>query len=242
MIGLGTIINVAAVIVGGLLGLVFGKLLKENVQESLIKAMGIAVIFLGIGGCMEKMLTAGADGIISTGGSMMMILSLMLGTVVGEILGLEHQIERFGSWLKVKTGSSGEKRFIEGFVTTSLTICIGAMAIIGAIEDGINGNYSILAAKAVLDCVVVLLLTSSLGKGCIFAAIPVAILQGLVTILARVIEPVMTEAALNNLSYVGNILICCVGINLVWNLKLRVANMLPSIVFAVIAAFIPFFG
>ena len=131
-----------------------------------------------------------------------------------------------------------EANFVDAFVTASLTVCIGAMAIVGAIQDGIFGDYSILATKAVLDLIIILVMTGALGKGCAFSAIPVAILQGTVTLLARFIKPIMTEPALANLSMVGSILIFCVGVNLVWGKKVRVANLLPAIVIAVIMAFV----
>ena len=127
---------------------------------------------------------------------------------------------------------------MDGFVSASLTVSIGAMAIVGSIQDGIAGDHSTLALKAVLDMVIVCVMSASLGKGCIFAAIPVGVLQGTVTLLARAIQPVMTEKALSNLSLTGSILIFCVGINLLWEKKLKVANMLPSIVIAVVFAFV----
>ena len=127
---------------------------------------------------------------------------------------------------------------MDAFVTASLTVCIGAMAIVGSIQDGILGDYSILAAKAVLDLIIILVMTCSMGKGCIFSAIPVAVFQGSITALAGLIRPLMTEAALGNLSMIGSILIFCVGVNLVWGKKLKVANMLPAVVFAVAAAFL----
>ena len=128
---------------------------------------------------------------------------------------------------------------MEAFVTASLTVCIGAMAIVGSIEDGITGDYSILATKAVLDFIIIMVMSCSMGRGAIFSAIPVAILQGSITVLAGLLRPVMTVGALANLSMVGNVLIFCVGINLIWDKKVRVANLLPSIVAAVIAAFLP---
>ena len=124
-------------------------------------------------------------------------------------------------------------------MTASLTVCIGAMAIVGSIEDGITGDYSILATKAVLDFIIIMVMSCSMGRGAVFSAIPVAILQGSITVLAGLIRPVMTQPALNNLSMVGNVLIFCVGVNLVWGKKVRVANLLPAIVIAVIAAFLP---
>jgi uncharacterized membrane protein YqgA involved in biofilm formation len=127
--------------------------------------------------------------------------------------------------------------FVDGFVTASLTVCIGAMAIVGAIQDGLTGDYATLLTKAILDCIIICVMTASMGKGCMFSAIPVALLQGFVTLLATQIAPLMTQAALGNLSLVGNVLIFCVGVNLLWGKKIKVANLLPAIVFAVLAAF-----
>ena len=235
MFGLGTLINAAAIVAGGLLGGLFGKLLQERHQDALSKACGICVLFIGIAGAMEKMLTV-TDGALVGGGSLLVIASLAIGSLLGEILNIEDKIERFGCWLKEKTGNSRDARFVEGFVTASLTVCIGAMAVVGAIEDGLLGDISILVTKSVLDLIIVMVMTCSMGKGCAFSAIPVAIFQGSVTALSWLIKPLMTDLALANLSMVGSILIFCVGVNLVWGKKIRVANLLPSIVIAVIAA------
>lgn len=237
MFGLGTIINVTAIVAAGIVGKLFGKLLVERCQQTLSQACGICVLFLGIAGAMEGMLTVNNNQVTS-GGTMLIVASLALGALLGELLNLEDKIEHFGEWLKLKTGNAKEKSFVEGFVTASLTVSIGAMAIVGAIEDGIMGDISILVTKSILDFIIILVMTCSMGKGCAFSAIPVAILQGSVTALARLINPIMTEEALANLSLVGSILIFCVGINLVWGKKVRVANLLPSIVVAVGMAFI----
>ena len=168
---------------------------------------------------------------------MMMLLSLTIGAILGEWIDLEKRLEQFGDWLKRKTGNSGDTTFIDAFVTASLTVCIGAMAIVGAIQDGMAGDISILAAKSVLDLVIICVMTASMGKGSLFSFVPVGILQGSVTALSVVLKPIMTEAALSNLSYVGSVLIFCVGLNLVWGKKVKVANMLPAVVIAVIWAF-----
>lgn len=237
MIGLGTIINTLAIVVGGICGLIFGRFFKESVQDSLCKACGVSTLFLGISGALEGMLTV--EGTKVTGGGAMLIIGcIALGSLIGELLNLEDGIEHFGQWLKIKTGNARDARFVDAFVTASLTVCIGAMAIVGSIQDGIQGDYSILAAKAVLDFIIVLVMTCSMGKGCIFSAIPVALFQGSITALAGLIKPLMTDAALANLSMIGSILIFCVGVNLVWGKKLRVANMLPAVVLAVAAAFL----
>lgn len=237
MIGLGTIINTAAIILGGLAGGVFGKRLTERYQDTLMKACGLCVVFLGIAGALEKMFVI-TEGKVSSTGTMMMIASFAIGALIGEWLNIEYHMNRFGEWLKVKSGNSKDKIFVDAFVTASLTVCVGAMAIVGSIQDGILGDYNTLLMKAILDFVIICVMTASMGKGCAFAAIPVAIFQGSITLLARGIEPIMTETALNNLSLVGSMLIFCVGVNLIWDKKFKVANMLPAIVIAVAWAFI----
>lgn len=237
MLGLGTIINCAGILLGGFFGLFAGRCGHPERQEALQKACGIAVLFIGISGAMAGMLQVGGSA-LSSGKAMLVALSLALGTVLGELLSLEAWFARLGKWLRDKTGSSGDPRFIDAFVTASLTVCIGAMSIVGAIQDGVSRDYSTLAVKAVLDCVIIAVMTASLGKGCIFSAIPVGILQGSVTLLARLLQPVFTDAALSNLSLVGSVLVFCVGLNLVWGKKIRVANLLPSLLIAVIWAFL----
>lgn len=239
MFGLGTLINVIAILIGGLLGALFGKLLTERHQDTLSKVCGVCVLFIGIAGALEGMLSV-ADNSIVSGGSLLIIGCLAIGGLIGELMNIEGLFERFGVWLKVKTGNSRDRGFVEGFVTASLTVCIGAMAVVGAIQDGLLGDHAILTTKAILDLIIIMVMTCSLGKGCIFSAIPVGIFQGSITALAVLIKPLMTDAALGNLSTIGSILIFCVGVNLVWGKKIRVANLLPAIVIAVIAAFLPF--
>ena len=238
MIGLGTIINSAAIVVGGVVGHFTGKLFKQDQQSALNKACGISVLFIGIAGAMQGMMSIDGGRIIS-GRSMLVVLCLAIGTIIGELIGIEKAFERFGEWLKRKTGNSGDKQFVNAFVTASLTVCIGAMAIVGAIQDGIRSDYSTLAVKAVLDFIIIAVMTSSLGKGCAFSAIPVFIFEGLITLLARLVAPVMTDQAVAYLSMIGSILIFCVGVNLVWDKMIRVANMLPAVILAVVAAYIP---
>lgn len=238
MPGMGTIINTAAILAGGLFGSLFGRFLSENAQDTLTKVCGVSTLFIALSGALEKMLTVENGGIVS-GGTMLIIGCLAIGAFVGELLNIEDAFERFGQWLKVRTGNARDKGFVDAFVTASLTVCIGAMAIVGSIQDGIAGDYSILATKAILDLIIIMVMTCSMGRGCVFSAIPVAMLQGSITALAGLVKPLMTDAALANLSLVGNVLIFCVGINLVWGKKIRVANLLPAVVVAVIAAFLP---
>lgn len=238
MMGIGTIINTAAIVIGGLLGYFFGRLLKERVQDTLNMACGISVLFIGIAGAMQYMLPI-SETSLSGGGTMLMILTLTLGGLIGEWVDIESKFERFGEWLKKKTGNQKDSRFIHGFVTSSLTVCIGAMAIVGSIQDGVSGDYTILAAKSVLDFIIVMVMTCTLGKGCIFSAVPVFLLEGGITLLASLLKPVFTDQALNYISFVGSVLIFCVGLNLVWGKKVRVANLLPAILLAIAAAYLP---
>lgn len=239
MYGLGTIINTAAILVGGLGGALFGRFLSDSCQDTLTKVCGVSTLFIAVSGALEGMLTV-ENGAVTSGGAMLIIGCLAIGAIIGELLKIEDAFERFGQWLKVKTGNARDKGFVNAFVTASLTVCIGAMAIVGSIQDGISGDYSILATKAVLDLIIIMVMSCSLGKGAVFSAIPVAVFQGSITALAGLIRPLMTDAALANLSLVGNILIFCVGVNLVWGKKIKVANLLPAILVAVIAAFLPF--
>ena len=186
---------------------------------------------------MSGMLTV-SGGEISAGGSALVVVSLALGSLIGEMLDLERQIDRFGEWLKYATGSSGDSEFVDAFVTASLSVAIGAMSIVGSIQDGMTGDWTTLAIKGGIDALLVCTMTASMGKGCIFAAIPVLTLQGALTLLASFLQPLMTAAALANLSTVGSILIFCIGINLIWPKTFRVANMLPAVVVAMAAAFV----
>lgn len=238
MIGLGTLINTIAIILGGIVGHFTGKLFKQEQQTSLNNVCGISVMFIAIAGAMQGMMHIDGGSLVS-GKSMLVVLCLAIGTIIGELIGIENQFERFGQWLKNKTGNNGDKEFVNAFVNASLTVCIGAMAIVGAIQDGILKDYSTLAVKAVLDFIIIAVMTSSLGKGCIFSAIPVFIFEGAITLLARLVSPIMTDLAISYLSLIGSILVFCVGVNLVWGKKIRVANMLPAMILAIIAAYLP---
>jgi uncharacterized membrane protein YqgA involved in biofilm formation len=199
---------------------------------------GISVLFIAIAGAMEGMLKPDGGALTATN-TMLVVICVVLGTVIGELMRIESWFISFGEWLKKKTGNEGDRNFVNAFVTASLTVSIGAMAIVGSIEDGISQDYTTLALKSVLDFVIIVVMTSSLGKGCAFSAIPVFVFEGCMTLFAHLISPIMTAAAVANLSMIGSILIFCVGVNLVWDTKLRVANMLPAVILAVMAGLLP---
>lgn len=224
------------------MGLACGGLITDRLQQALLRSCGVAVMFVGAAGALEKMLagSVAADGSVTltSGGTMMMVVCLAVGTVLGEALDLDRRFEDLGVWLRDKTGSSGDSRFVDGFVTASLTVSIGAMAIVGSIQDGLTADSSTLVLKGALDAIIVCAMAASMGRGCVFSALPVAVLQGTMTALATLLAPVMTDAALANLGLVGSILVFCVGVNLIWPRTFKPANMLPSVVVAVVYALV----
>lgn len=233
MPGLGTLINGLAVVAGGLLGLVFRRGLPQRFQNTLMQALGLSSIFIGISGSLEKMLQI-QNGFVCVQGTLLAVLSLAAGALLGEWINLERRFEQLGLWLKKKTGSEKDSRFMQGFLTASLTICIGAMAIVGALQDGLSADPSLLITKAVLDCLIIMIFTSAFGKGAVFSVIPLVFFQGSITILAQFIAPLLTTQMLDNLSMIGSLLIFCVGINLMFNTKIRVANLLPALLIAIL--------
>ena len=232
MFGMGTVINVLAIIAGGLLGLLLKGGLKDNYQTAVIKAMGLATLFIGATGALPGLISV--EGGVISGVSMKetlgMILALALGTLIGELLDFDGKLERLGAWLKEKASRGEDSQFVQGFVTASLTVCIGAMAIVGSIQDGLAGDPSTLITKSILDFIIVIIFASTYGKGAIFSALPVGVLQGSVTLCAGLLAPVFSPEVIANLSYLGSMLIFCVGANLAFNARFRVANMLPVLV------------
>ena len=196
--------------------MIFKSKISKRFQDIIMQVMGLAVMFIGASGALRGIFTV-KDGFLETGGTMLMIASLTIGALLGELINIEAQMERFGEWLKDKAKSSGDTKFVEGFVTASLTVCIGAMAMVGSIEDGISGNHDTLFAKAVLDLVIVMVCVA-------FSAIPVAILQGTVTICAGFIVPIMNDSIIANISFIGSILIFCVGVILIFNRSIGKAD------------------
>ena len=224
MRGLGTIINTLAVVLGGLVGLRFKSGIPEKVRETLMQACGVSTIFIGASGVMAKMLTF-SDGSFSTRGTMLLILSMVFGAMLGELLDLERKMENLGEWLKAKVRAQGDNAFVDGFVNVSLIICVGAMAIVGSIQDGISGDYSMLAAKAILDLILVMIFASSYGPGAVFSALAIFVYQGSITLAAMLFGSFASAQIISDLSFVGSALIFCVGINVAFGKRFRVGNL-----------------
>ena len=232
MIGLGTIVNVLAIIVGGCLGLLFKGGLKEHYQQAVIRSLGLCTLFIGASGALAGIFTL-SGGRLSTGevtDTLGMILALALGTLIGEFFNFDGRMEQLGGWLKAKATRGEDSQFIQGFVTASLVVCIGAMAVVGSIQDGLSGDPSTLFTKSILDFMLVMIFASTYGKGAVFSALPVGVLQGTITLCAGLLAPVFSAPVIANLSLIGSILIFCVGCNLCFGNRFRVANMLPALV------------
>ena len=228
MFGLGTLINTVAVIVGGLLGLLLKNGIAKRFEAILMQALGLATIFIGASGVLKYMLVV-ENGVLATRGTMLLIFSLVIGSLLGQLLDIESKMEILGIKLKAAVRIKNDNRFVEGFVTTSLIVCVGAMAIVGAMQDGLSGDSSMLVAKALLDFALVAILASAYGVGPIFSAIPIFVYQGAITLIAMLFGTVISDALIGELSFVGSALIFCVGVNLVREKTFRVANMLPAL-------------
>ena len=233
MRGLGTLINTVAVIAGGLLGMCLKNGMKQKTQDILMQACGVATIFIGASGTLAKMLVVGEKSLETTG-TMLLIFSLVLGGLFGEILDIESKMDVLGEKIKQAVKAQNDNHFVEGFVNTSLIICVGAMAIVGSIQDGISGDYSMLVAKAVLDFVIVLIFAVTCGVGAVFSAVPILIYQGSITLLATFLGSFVSDAIINDLSYIGSALIFCVGVNIAFGKKLKVGNLLPALLIPVL--------
>ena len=228
-IGIGTIANVAAILGGGTIGLFFKSGLKQHYQETVMHVLGLSTIFIGASGALTGLLKV-ENGGLTTGDSLSMILSLVLGSLIGEFLNFEEKLTLFGVWLKKKFCHGEDHQFVDGFINASLVVCIGAMAIVGSLQDALLGDPSTLFTKSILDFMSIIIFTSTYGKGAMFSAIPVAILQGGVTVFASILNPLFSPLVVENLSFLGSILIFCVGSNLAYGPRFRVVNMLPALI------------
>lgn len=233
MIGLGTLINAAAVVAGSALGMLLGKGMKKELESALMTGCGVATIFIGIAGTLQGMLKI-ENGSIETQGSMLLIFSLVLGGLLGEVLQIERRMDSLGEKLKSLLHAEKDTRFVEGFVNTSLIICVGAMAIVGSIQDGMNGDATMLTAKAVLDFAIVIVLAATYGFGVMCSALAILAYEGALTFAAHFVGDFINETLIGNLSFVGSALIFCVGVNVAFGKKFRVGNMLPALLIPVV--------
>ena len=244
MKGLGTVINVLAVILGSGIGIAIKRGMTQRFQDILMQACGISTIFIGAAGALCGLMFIGENGVLETQNTMLVIFSMVLGGLAGELLDIEKWMERMGQSLRDllggEGGTGGGRRFVDGFVTSSLVICVGAMAIVGSIQDGLTGDHSMLFSKAVLDFIIVMVFASTFGAGVAFSAIPLGIYQGSITLFASLIASFLDQSLISSLSCIGSILIFCVGINIAFGNRIKTGNLLPAILIPIIYGFLPF--
>lgn len=212
---LGTIVNALAIIVGGFTGSLFRNKISSAYNETIMKALGLSVILIGLKGALE------------INNILLLIISLTIGTLIGEMMKIEKGIENIGLWLELRF--SNQKGLSKGFVTASLVYCVGAMAIMGALESGLNNNNDILYAKSLLDGISAIIFSSSLGIGVCFSAISVFLYQGFITLTASFMKPYLIPSVVNEMSAIGGLLIVAIGVNMLEIKRIKVGNMLPAI-------------
>lgn len=221
----GTYVNAIAVVIGSLIGMTLGERFPEKIKAMVFQGIGLVTLFIGFNMSLK------------TNNLVVLFFSILIGAIIGEAIDIEKHIEGFGNFIKSKFGSK-EDKFIEGFITAFLIFCMGSMTIIGSIEDGLNGNPSILYAKSILDGFASISLASVLGIGVLFSAIPLLLYQGGITLLASLSKTFFTDAVINELSASGGIILIGLGINLLDIRKIKVANLLPSLVISAGIAYI----
>jgi uncharacterized protein len=222
---IGTIINVVTVVAGGILGLLFGGKLQERVREAVLSILGLFTMGLGLQMFLE------------TNNALIVLAALLAGTLLGEWWGIESRLERFGETLKARfskvSGRQDLSRFVEGFLTASILFCVGPMAILGSIQDGLTGDFSLLATKAVMDGFAALAFASTMGVGVIFSSIVVFAFQGGISLLAVQVQSLITPAMIAEMSATGGVILAGIALSNILNIrKIRTGNALPALFLA----------
>ena len=221
---IGTLINVAAIVIGSCIGLLFRQGMKKPMTDTVMQGLGLCVMLIGFSGALQ------------TKNMLLVILSMTVGGVLGAFLDIERRMNQLGAYAQRKLSRDGENEnnsFAKGFVTASLVFCVGAMAVVGALDSGIRGDHSTLIAKSALDCVAAMIFAGTMGIGVMLSALPVLVYQGAIALLGAGIAPLLGENVVLEMSAVGGLLIVGIGLNMLLDKDIKVANLLPAI-------FIPF--
>lgn len=215
---LGTWVNVATVVIGSLVGMLLKKGLPDRVAKGMTTAVAMAVLYIGI------------DGMMAGENTLVLVLSMVLGTLLGTLLNLDDHLNRLGGWIESKVSRNGEPgKITEGFVSASLLFCVGAMTVVGALQSGLSGNHEMQFTKAILDLISAIVLASALGSGVLLSSVTVLVIQGGITILARVIAPFLSDYVIAEMTCAGSVLILALGMNLLGVTKIKLVNSLPAI-------------
>ena len=230
----GTLVNCAAVIAGGAIGVIFKKGIKDSYTESINRSLGIAILIIGLNGVISNMFSV-ADGKISSSGELLLVAFLVLGTLIGEVLKLESRFGKFCEKIEKKFRAGG---FASGFINGTSLFCVGAMAIIGSINDGLTGDSSVLFVKSALDFISAIIFGATLGYGVIFTFIPLLVYQGGITLLAGTLSGILQGELLSQVCMVGYAIIIAIGVNFIFGKKFNTLNMLPGILLPVVYHYI----
>ena len=226
---LGVLVNVAAVLVGGFLGLIFKKGIPQKVEKGVLTALGLCVMVIGIDGALDGMDT------------LIVIISMVLGAIIGGLLDIDKQVNRLGDWVERKfRKEGGTVTLAEGFVSATLLFCVGAMTVVGSLNSGLRGDHAMLFTKSLLDFFSGMMLAVSLGAGVMLSAVSVLVVQGGIALLAGVLEPLLAAipGSIEQISCVGSVMIIAIGLNLAGITKIKVANFLPGLIIAPIAVWV----
>lgn len=229
---IGVLINAAAIVVGGIFGLLFNKGISQKLSDALMTSIGLCVMAIGITGIMKGENT------------LVLILAAVCGTLIGTLWDIDYQLNRLGQWAETRFASNAAPGSLtQGFVAGSLLMCVGAMGIVGSLNAGLNGDISTLLTKSVLDLLSSVLLTISLGPGVLLSAVVLFVVQGSICLLAQVLYPLLSDAMIAEMICIGSVMILALGLNLIGVTKIKVANLLPGIFFApVFTAIFALFG
>lgn len=216
---IGTLINVAAILLGSALGLLLKRRFRQSMANVVMQGLGLCVTLIGL------------KGALATDNTLLMILSIVLGGVLGSLIGIDRRLNQLGQYAqrKLVRNSNGENTFATAFVTASLVFCVGAMAVVGALDSGIRGDHSTLIAKSALDGVASIVFASTLGPGVMLSAVPVLIYQGSIALLGTLIAPLLSDVVVREMSAVGGLLIIGIGLNMLLKSEIKVADLLPAI-------------
>ncbi len=232
--GIGTIVNVLAVALGSLVGLFAKKLISDSLREGIMSALGLAVFTIGISGVVTNSIFV-SEGRLSSEFTLLMIMSLAIGSFIGTLIDIEKRLDDLGQFFQAKlTKNESGSTFAEGFVSASLLFCVGSMAIVGSLNDGISHDPNILFAKSILDGIMAVVFASTLGIGPMMSCFSLIVYQGSITLCASLVAPYLTDMVIAQMGLIGNILIMAIGLNFVYKPKFKVGNMLPAVFIPII--------
>ena len=223
---LGTVVNTLAVAAGGAIGLLLKKGIPQKITDAVMQGLALCVIFMGVSGALEGSKT------------LAMIVAMALGAVVGTLLDLDGRLNKLGDTIEAKMGPGGQGRIATGFVTASLLYCVGALAIVGSLQSGLTGDHSMLYTKSMLDFISSIVLCASLGVGVILSAATLFLYQGVITLLAQALAPILTDAVIAEMTCVGSLLIIGMGLNMLGVTKIKIMNYVPAIFIVIGLCFI----